>query len=128
MIAEWDLGLAGASWLLVYALAFGLVAMLLLRRYYTGWLVGLNATAAYFAAGVLISEWWFGWATGEDLQPNIDGLSRDETLLATLGTEKTPDRRRGAASMSRMTLVSLALTRRFVVVAGGRVVLRPISG
>ncbi len=24
---------------------------------------------------------WFGWATEEDLQPNIDGLSFDETLL-----------------------------------------------
>ena len=24
---------------------------------------------------------WFGWATEEDLQPNIDGLSFDEVLL-----------------------------------------------
>lgn len=41
----------------------------------------LIATAVYFVAGILISEWWFGWATAEELQPNIDGLSRDETLL-----------------------------------------------
>lgn len=41
----------------------------------------LIATAVYFVAGLLISEWWFGWATAEELQPNIDGLSRDETLL-----------------------------------------------
>ena len=30
---------------------------------------------------VIISEVWFGWATEEELQPNIDGLSFDETLL-----------------------------------------------
>jgi hypothetical protein len=30
----------------------------------------------------MISEAWFGWATEEDLQPNYDGLSFDETLLA----------------------------------------------
>ncbi len=28
-----------------------------------------------------MSEVWFGWATGAELQPNIDGLSFDETLL-----------------------------------------------
>lgn len=33
------------------------------------------------AVGVLISEVWFGWATQEELQPNIDGLSFDEVLL-----------------------------------------------
>ena len=81
MLAEWDLGLKGAGVLLLYALVFGLFAGLVLWRY-TGWWVGLIATAAYFVAGLLISEWWFGWATAEDLQPNIDGLSRDETLLA----------------------------------------------
>ena len=81
LLAEWDLGLKGAGVLLLYAVAFGLVAELLLWRY-TAWWVGLIATAAYFVAGLLISEWWFGWATAEDLQPNIDGLSRDETLLA----------------------------------------------
>lgn len=32
-------------------------------------------------SATLISEVWFGWATAEDLQPNIDGLSFDEVLL-----------------------------------------------
>jgi len=31
-----------------------------------------------------VSEFWFGWATEEDLQPNIDGLSRGEVLLIGL--------------------------------------------
>ena len=45
-------------------------------------LVGLIAAGAYFICGLLISEGWFGWATEEELQPNIDGLSFDEVLLA----------------------------------------------
>jgi hypothetical protein len=38
----------------------------------------------YFGLGLLVSELLFGWATEEDLQPNIDGLSRDEVLLIGL--------------------------------------------
>ena len=34
--------------------------------------------------GLFISEVWFGWATQEELQPNIDGLSFDEVLLLGL--------------------------------------------
>ncbi len=32
----------------------------------------------------MTSEVWFGWATDEELQPNIDGLSFDEALLGGL--------------------------------------------
>jgi hypothetical protein len=32
-------------------------------------------------SGLVTSQIWFGWATEEDLQPNIDGLSFDEVLL-----------------------------------------------
>jgi len=35
----------------------------------------------YFVIGLFVSEVWFGWATEEDLQPNVDGLSFDEVLL-----------------------------------------------
>lgn len=28
----------------------------------------------------------FGWATEEELQPNVDGLSRDEVLLSSVLT------------------------------------------
>jgi hypothetical protein len=36
--------------------------------------------------GLFTSEVIFGWATEEDLQPNIDGLSRDEVLLSSVLT------------------------------------------
>ena len=50
----------------------------------THWL-WLIAAGTFFIAGLLISEVWFGSATEEELQPNIDGLSRDEALLAFIG-------------------------------------------
>lgn len=47
------------------------------------WLIG---AVACFAVGLFTSEVWFGWATEEDLQPNVDGLSTDEVMLAQLVT------------------------------------------
>jgi hypothetical protein len=44
--------------------------------------LGSGPGSAFFVAGLLISEVWFGSAAQADLQPNIDGLSRDEALLA----------------------------------------------
>lgn len=78
---EWDLGLAGLGLLLAMSVGFGLVAQLIAGRFVTRhmWLIG---TVGFFALGLLISEGLFGWATEEDLQPNYDGLSFDETLLA----------------------------------------------
>jgi hypothetical protein len=78
---EWDLGLLGLTTLLGMALGFGLLAQLFAGNGTTRWL-WLIASGVYFITGLLISEAWFGWATEEDLQPNIDGLSFDETLLA----------------------------------------------
>ena len=77
---QWDLGVQGLGALAVMSLAFGLFAQLVLGRAMTDW-VWLIAAAAYFAVGLFISEVWFGWATAEELQPNIDGLSFDEVLL-----------------------------------------------
>lgn len=64
------------------SLAFGLLAWLASGRAQAArrW-VGAIAAAAFLVCGLLASEVWFGWATGEDLQPNIDGLSFDEALL-----------------------------------------------
>ena len=66
---------------------FGLVAGLLVGK---GWAHRLWAlaitTVACFGVGLLTSEWLFGWATEEDLQPNVDGLSRDEVLLSSVLT------------------------------------------
>lgn len=77
---EWDLGLWGVAYLLAMSLGFGVVAHLVAGRVTTKWL-WLIATAGFFVLGLFISEVLFGWATEEDLQPNIDGLSRDEVLL-----------------------------------------------
>jgi hypothetical protein len=80
---EWDLGPGGVLYLLAMSLAFGVVAHLIAGRVTTKWL-WLIATAAFFALGLVISEGLFGSATEEELQPNIDGLSRDEVLLAII--------------------------------------------
>jgi Tfp pilus assembly protein PilV len=37
-----------------------------------------------FVVAVILSEVLFGWATQEELQPNIDGLSLDEVVVAFL--------------------------------------------
>ena len=66
--------------LAVMSLGFCLFAQLVLGRAMTHW-VWLIAAAMYFVVGLFISEAWFGWATAEELQPNIDGLSFDEVLL-----------------------------------------------
>jgi hypothetical protein len=84
---QWDLGLQGLAMLGAISLGFGVLAAFLVG---SGWAHRLWATVmtavACFGAGVLTSEWLFGWATEEDLQPNIDGLSRDEALLSSVVT------------------------------------------
>lgn len=79
----WDLGLSGAAYLLAMSFVFGAVAHAIAGRMTTRWL-WLLATAGFFAVGLLISEGFFGWATDDELQPNIDGLSRDEVLLGVV--------------------------------------------
>lgn len=78
---QWDLGLQGLLVLLGMAAGFGAVAHIAAARTTTRW-VGFIAAGTYFISGLLISEVWFGWATAAELQPNIDGLSFDESLLA----------------------------------------------
>lgn len=80
---RWDLGIAGLWLLAAMSLGFGLIAHWIVGKGLTRWL-WLFAATAYFAAGLLVSEAWFGWATEEELQPNIDGLSFDEVQLVTL--------------------------------------------
>lgn len=80
---QWDLGIEGLALLGAMALGFGVVAALLVgdgwpRRL---WAVVVDGVAC-FGVGLLTSELIFGWATEEDLQPNVDGLSRDEVLLS----------------------------------------------
>ena len=80
---EWDLGIGGVAVLVAMSLGAGLVAQVIAAKRTTRWL-WLITSAVCFVVGLLTSEVWFGWATEEDLQPNIDGLSFDEVLLMTL--------------------------------------------
>jgi hypothetical protein len=77
---QWDLGLRGLGLLVAMSFGFGVIAQLVAGRVTTRWL-WLIAAAGYFVGGLFTSEVWFGWATQEELQPNIDGLSFDEVLL-----------------------------------------------
>ena len=81
---EWDLGAQGILVLAGMSVAFGLVAMLLLWDRTAHWVTATVASLLSFVGGLLVSEVWFGWATEEELQPNIDGLSFDEVLIAYL--------------------------------------------
>jgi hypothetical protein len=82
-VMQWDLGLQGVGLLIAMSLGFGVIAQLVAGKATTRWL-WLVAAAGYFIGGLFISEVWFGWATQEELQPNIDGLSFDEVLLIGL--------------------------------------------
>lgn len=84
---QWDLGLEGLALLAAIALVFGVAAGLLVgggwaRR---AWAAGIG-TVACVGAGLLTSEWVFGSSTEDDLQPYVDGLTRDEVLLSSLLT------------------------------------------
>lgn len=84
---QWDLGLQGVLVLGAMSLGFGVLAALLVGRGATSRLLAAAiTTVACFCVGLLISEGLFGWATEEELQPNIDGLSRDEVLLSGVVT------------------------------------------
>ncbi len=84
---HWDLGPQGLAALGVMSLAFGVFAGLVVGRgmAHRLWATALT-TVACFGVGLLTSEGLFGWATEEELQPNIDGLSRDEVLLSSVLT------------------------------------------
>ena len=80
---EWDIGFKGLATLMIMSLGFVVLAQLFGGRGISRWM-WLIASTVFFVSGLLISEVWFGWATEEELQPNIDGLSRDEALLAII--------------------------------------------
>jgi hypothetical protein len=84
---QWDLGLQGLALLGAMSLGFGVVAGLVAGRglEHRLWSIVITAVAC-FGVGLFTSEVWFGWATEEDLQPNIDGLSFDEVLLSGVVT------------------------------------------
>ena len=79
----WDLGLQGLGVLALMSVAFGIIAVPIVgdARRRAVWCI---AAGSFFIVGLFISEVWFGWATEEELQPNIDGLSFDEVLLGVV--------------------------------------------
>ena len=84
---QWDLGLQGLVVLAAMSLGFGVLAGLVVGKGVGYRLLATAITAiACFAVGLFTSEVLFGWATEEELQPNVDGLSRDEVLLSSVLT------------------------------------------
>jgi hypothetical protein len=77
-----DIGFAGIGLLIVIALAFGLIAQVVVGAG-TRWM-WLVASAAWFIGGLFASEVVWGNATSDELQPVIDGLAFDESLLGGL--------------------------------------------
>lgn len=76
-----DLGLQGLGILIACSLIFGAAAQALFWRSMPRWL-WIVAAASYLVFGFVISEAMFANATEEDIQPIIDGLAFDESLLA----------------------------------------------
>lgn len=84
---QWDLGPEGLAVLAAMSVGFGVFAGLVVGGGVAHRLRAIAlTTVACFGVGLLTSEVLFGWATEEELQPNIDGLSRDEVLLSSVLT------------------------------------------
>jgi hypothetical protein len=79
---QYDLGLAGLGLLLVLSLGFGVIAQIA-GRAETPWLWLLGG-AGWFVGGLYMSEVLFATATVDEIQPIIDGLAFDESLLGGL--------------------------------------------
>lgn len=79
---QYDLGFQGLGLLVVFSLGFGAVAQLVARPA-TRWL-WLFGAAGWFLGGLFASEVLYATATTDEIQPIIDGLALDESLLGGL--------------------------------------------
>jgi hypothetical protein len=79
---QFDLGLQGLGILAACSLGFGVVAQFL-GRSATRWM-WLIAALGWFIGGLVMSEVVFATATVDEIQPIIDGLAFDESLLGGL--------------------------------------------
>jgi hypothetical protein len=74
-----EIGIAGLGLLASISVIFGLVAQLVIgQRNHWTWLVG---AVAWFVGGLFASEVIWGTLTVNEIQPIIDGLALDESLL-----------------------------------------------
>jgi hypothetical protein len=81
---QFDLGIQGLGYLVIFSLIFGVAAQLLLGgRAHTHWLWAIGAVG-WFVGGLFFSEVLFATATVDEIQPIIDGLALDESLLGGL--------------------------------------------
>ncbi|GAA4126051.1 hypothetical protein GCM10022415_33590 [Knoellia locipacati] len=79
---HWDLGPQGLGLLAAIALGFGVVAAAAVGQGVRLRVRAMVVTAlSCVVVGLLVSEVLFGLPTAEQLQSNVDGLSRDEVLL-----------------------------------------------
>lgn len=76
---QFDLGLQGLGILAACSLGFGVVAQIVGRS--AGRWMWLVAALGWFVGGLFVSEVMFATATEGELQPIIDGLAFDESLL-----------------------------------------------
>jgi hypothetical protein len=77
-----EIGIGGLGLLAAISLIFGLVAQLVIRS--AGRWLWLLGAIAWFAGGLFASEVIWGSLTIEEIQPIIDGLALDESLLGGL--------------------------------------------
>jgi hypothetical protein len=79
---QYDLGFQGLAVLVICAVAFG-ICVGFVGRSVTLW-IGFFAAIGWFVGGLLTSEVMFATAAETELQPIIDGLAFDESLLGGL--------------------------------------------
>lgn len=79
---QFDLGLQGFGYLVGMSLVFGIVAQFVLHGG-SRWL-WVIAAIGWFIGGLFASEVLFGSATPDEIQPIVDGLALDESLLGGL--------------------------------------------
>lgn len=79
---QFDLGVMGLGLLVIISLGFGLLAQFV-GRAGTRW-AWLLAATGWFVGGLFASEVLWGKMTEGEIQPIIDGLALDESLLGGL--------------------------------------------
>jgi len=79
---QFDLGLQGLAILAACGLGFGVVVQIFAWSM-TRWM-WLAVALGWFVGGLFLSEVLFATATEDEIQPIIDGLAFDESLLGGL--------------------------------------------